>query len=484
MAAFLRRALNIPASSKDFFKDDDNSIFEGDINAIAAAGITKGCNPPDNNRYCPDLTVSRGAMAAFLRRALNLPVAVKDHFIDDDNSIFEGDINAIASAGITKGCNPPANDRYCPDLSVSRGAMAAFLRRAVLSGSLLPNLGATPNPIDFGEVAGSSALTLTLTHPGPSSSFAIVVDRTEITGPNAAEFSDLFNDASDVTILPNGTLSVGVLFTPVGVGPKSATLTVYHSGGNTPLTVPLIGVGLAVELTAEPSSLAFDPTPVDASDEIELTITNVAPSGSPSIFVDGASIEGVNSSEFMVLGPPVAGERLQPGESFQFSIQFDPDPPKGQKVADLVIEHDGDGSPTRVSLSGVALNSPPVAVADSYSTDEDIPLNVNAASGVLDNDTDEDGDGLSAVLVTGVSDGSLTLNPNGSFDYTPDADFNGEDSFTYKANDGALDSNTVTVTITVTPTGGASTVTRWLGFPWLIPLLAVRRRAKETLVSG
>ena len=131
MAAFIRRALDLPGTSQDFFTDDETSIFEGDINAIAAAGIAKGCNPPDNTRYCPTRAVDRGAMAAFLKRALNLPVPPTDYFTDDETSTFEADINAIAAAGITKGCNPPTNTRYCPTRDVSRGEMAAFLRRAL-----------------------------------------------------------------------------------------------------------------------------------------------------------------------------------------------------------------------------------------------------------------------------------------------------------------------------------------------------------------
>ena len=131
MAAFLVRALDLPSTSKDFFSDDAGSIFEGDINRLAAAGITSGCNPPANDRYCPDGVVSRGQMAAFLVRALDLPSTSKDFFSDDAGSIFEGDTNRLAAAGVTSGCNPPANDRYCPDSSVSRGQMATFLARGL-----------------------------------------------------------------------------------------------------------------------------------------------------------------------------------------------------------------------------------------------------------------------------------------------------------------------------------------------------------------
>jgi hypothetical protein len=67
-------------------------------------------------------------MASFLVRALDLPEPEDpDHFIDDDGSIHERDIDSIAESGITAGCTP---DRYCPTESVTRGQMAAFLNRA------------------------------------------------------------------------------------------------------------------------------------------------------------------------------------------------------------------------------------------------------------------------------------------------------------------------------------------------------------------
>lgn len=104
-----------------------------------------------------------------------------------------------------------------------------------------------------------------------------------------------------------------------------------------------------------------------------------------------------------------------------------------------------------VSLTVTAVNDAPVAVDDTASVAQDGTLHV-AAPGVLANDTDVEGDALTAALVTGVSDGDLTLHADGSYDYTPNAGFSGSDSFKYKANDGALDSDTAVVTITVVPT--------------------------------
>jgi hypothetical protein len=118
-------------SDSGTFIDDDDSIFEADIERLAAAGITKGCNPPINDRYCPDDGVTRDQMAAFLVRALGLNDQGTTDFVDDNGSIFETDIERLATAGITKGCNPPINDRYCPNDQVTRAQMAAFLVRAL-----------------------------------------------------------------------------------------------------------------------------------------------------------------------------------------------------------------------------------------------------------------------------------------------------------------------------------------------------------------
>ncbi|MES2660549.1 MAG: Ig-like domain-containing protein [Verrucomicrobiota bacterium] len=95
-------------------------------------------------------------------------------------------------------------------------------------------------------------------------------------------------------------------------------------------------------------------------------------------------------------------------------------------------------------------NTAPVAVADSYSTNQNTPLVVPVA-GVLANDSDAQSNPLTAVLDAGPGHGSVTLEPNGAFTYTPTAGYSGPDSFTYHANDGSLNSNIATVSITVNP---------------------------------
>src|SRR5262249_59386835 len=97
----------------------------------------------------------------------------------------------------------------------------------------------------------------------------------------------------------------------------------------------------------------------------------------------------------------------------------------------------------------------PKAVNDAYSVNEGGTLNI-AAPGVLGNDTDPDSATIHAVLVSGPAHASsFTLNANGSFKYVHDGSETTTDAFTYKANDGSLDSNVATVTITVNPVNDA-----------------------------
>ena len=136
MAAFFTRALSLPPADDQGFIDIANSVFVNAINSIALEGITLGCNPPANNRYCPDDITSRGQMAGFFTRALSLPPAGDQGFTDIANSVFVNAINSIAAEGITRGCNPPANTNYCPEDPILRQQMAAFFLRAYIAGNL------------------------------------------------------------------------------------------------------------------------------------------------------------------------------------------------------------------------------------------------------------------------------------------------------------------------------------------------------------
>lgn len=133
MAAFLRRALPglaIADADAGRFSDTTSSVFADDVTWLARTGVTRGC---DSARYCPDDPVTRGQMAAFLGRALRLSAGTSS-FADAKGHLFEGEVVSLADAGITRGCNPPENTRFCPNDMVTRGQMAAFLVRAGVRG--------------------------------------------------------------------------------------------------------------------------------------------------------------------------------------------------------------------------------------------------------------------------------------------------------------------------------------------------------------
>lgn len=117
----------VAAGYEGRFADDDHSVHRFNIDLIADAGVTIGCNPPLNDQFCPEQEITRGQMTAFLRRALRLPDSEVDAYIDDDENVFEGDIDALAEAGIAFGCT---GDTYCADQPLLRSELAEFLVRA------------------------------------------------------------------------------------------------------------------------------------------------------------------------------------------------------------------------------------------------------------------------------------------------------------------------------------------------------------------
>jgi VCBS repeat-containing protein len=122
---------------------------------------------------------------------------------------------------------------------------------------------------------------------------------------------------------------------------------------------------------------------------------------------------------------------------------------------------DGTASATgNVTVTVTPVNDAPVANNDAYTTSEDMTLivpsvgvlsNGDPVAGVLANDTDAEGDTLTAVIVSDTTHGTLSLNSDGSFIYTPDADYYGLDNFTYSAVDGSDTGNVATVNINITP---------------------------------
>ncbi len=197
---------------------------------------------------------------------------------------------------------------------------------------------------------------------------------------------------------------------------------------------------LATALTPPGNSDTYV-NPTDSTDHLVSIGDSVE--GVPSITNSAAVGDALDNLKGVLIEIPIWDSSLQQGNNTVYHI-----------VRFALVEITGYHLPSENRISAIfhdfARCEPPVASDDLYEISEDNPLNVTAP-GVLGNDSDAEGDALTAVLVSGSSNGALVLKEDGSFDYTPAADFHGEDSFTYKANDGRLDSNIATVTITVHP---------------------------------
>src|SRR5207237_756335 len=157
----------------------------------------------------------------------------------------------------------------------------------------------------------------------------------------------------------------------------------------------------------------------------------------PGVLANDSDADGANL-QVLLVGPPAHGAMTLNADG---SFTYTPSSDFNGSDSFTYKANDGtsDSNVATVTIAINAVNDAPVAVNDSYSTNEDTSLTI-AAPGVVGNDTDIDSAVLTASLVSGPANGTLTLNADGRFTYTPNANFNGSDSFTYKANDGSTDS--------------------------------------------
>jgi VCBS repeat-containing protein len=245
--------------------------------------------------------------------------------------------------------------------------------------------------------------------------------------------------ATVVTPPANGTLNLNAngsfFFTPAANYVGNDSFTYRASDGSA------FSAAATVTLTIINSNAA----PVAAPDNYALA-KNIALSISGSgVLANDSDVDGTPLTATLVSGPAHGVLSLNANGRFTFT------PTSGYAGADSFTYRASDGltnsATTTVSLS--ITNTPPVANDNTYETSKNIGLTVAAGSGVLANDTDVNADTLTAAVVTPPAHGTLVLNANGSFKFTPTANYIGADSFTYRASDGSAFSAAATVALTV-----------------------------------
>jgi VCBS repeat-containing protein len=241
-----------------------------------------------------------------------------------------------------------------------------------------------------------------------------------------------------VTINPDGT----VTYTPAanynGSDAFTYTASDGHGGSDT--------AAVAVTVTA------VNDVPVAGNDAYAVDEDQALTVAAPGVLANDTDADG---DALAVAGftTPAHGT-LSVGADGSFTYTPAANYNGADAFAYTVTDGHGGSATGAVSLTVRPVNDPPAAAADAYAVNEDAALTV-PATGVLANDTDADGDALTAVLVGGPAVGALALRPDGSFAYTPAAYYYGADAFTYRPTDGTAAGNTVTVALTVNPVNDA-----------------------------
>ena len=284
-----------------------------------------------------------------------------------------------------------------------------------------------------------------------------VIDEDGTTGPLPFTIGDAQTAASEllVTMASSDTTLVPESGMVLGGSGANRTITVTPAAnlsGTTTITITVSdGELMAVDnfvLTVTPVNDA----PVAADDSYTTNEDSTLTVPAPGVLANDTDVDSAIITAVKVTDPSHGALTLHSDGSFSYT------PFANYYGSDTFTYLANDGllnsNVATVNITVNPVNDAPVAVDDSYSTNEDSTLTV-PAPGVLANDTDVDHTTLTVVKVTDPSHGALTLHSDGSFSYTPVADYYGSDSFTYKANDGLLNSNIATVNITVIPVNDA-----------------------------
>lgn len=425
---------------------------------------------PDPNYSGPDsftyqasdlLSLSNVATVSITVAGVNdAPVAVNDSYTTATSTA----LNVPAATGVLANDTDPDNDPLTAAV-VANPAHGSVTFNANGSFTYTPTAGFTGTDTftyrDSDGTLNSNVATVTITIAGVANGAPTAQNDTynlnedvilTTTAANSVVFndSDPENDPLTVTLISNPTHGTVLLnpngtftYTPNSNYNGTDSFTYQASDGTSNSNVATVTLNIA----------AVNDAPVGGNDAYDVDEGGTLTVGGSGVLSNDTDAEGNPMTAVLVTNVSHGTLNLNPNGSFTYT------PTAGFNGTDTFTYQANDGSanssPITVTLNVNAINSAPVATNDAYAFNEDTTLTVPAAGGVLTNDTDADGDTLTAGIVTLPIHGTLALNSDGSFTYTPNANFHGTDTFSYRATDGTANSNVGTVQITVNPVNDA-----------------------------
>jgi len=351
---------------------------------------------------------------------------------------------ATAAIGVAAVNDPPVVSTSGGALPYTENAAATPIDPAVTVSDIDDTtLASATVRITGGYVNGEDVLSFT-TAGGITGAWDAPSGTLTLAGPaTLADWQTVLQSVAYQNTSENPTAGARTIELVVNDGAASsavATRTVDVAAVNdAPVASPAAGVG-----DEDDASIPVTLAGTDVDDAIaSFRIVGPLP-GNGTLYLDA----GLTSPAASGVDYPALGNAL--------TLYFDPDPDWSGATGFQFTATDATGAVSAVADATItvnAVNDAPTAADDGpYLVDEDASLSVTAAAGVLANDADVDSVPLAAVLVAGPANAAaFALNADGSFVYTPRADFYGTDTFTYQAFDGSASSNIATVTITVAP---------------------------------
>lgn len=304
---------------------------------------------------------------------------------------------------------------------------------------------AAPASLDLVDGAG-----LTVCTPAGGSTFALGTKTVscEITDAHGNTGTRTFT-VTVTNVAPTVTVPAAPISTPA-TGPNGAPVTFTVTASDleditlTPVCSPASGSTFELGSTTV-SCVATDTAGATDTETFTVTVTNNAPTFTPPANI----VMPASGPMSAVVTFTAAGSDLEQGTIPAVCTPASGSTfPLGTTTVACTVT-DRAGASASGSFTVTVTNAAPVAVNDTYTGQWNTPLTI-AAAGVLANDTDANLNALTATVVTQPASGTLVLNANGSFTYTPGPNFSGADSFTYRASDGLLTSVAATVRLTVT----------------------------------
>lgn len=302
----------------------------------------------------------------------------------------------------------------------------------------------------------SVAITVTPVNDAPTTNDVSLQTDENIPVNGTVGGSDIDGDTLSFNI--SGTPSNGTVVLNTASGAFTYTPNNGHHGSDSFIVSVSDGNGGIVYSTVTIGIAPINDAPLGTDDSIRVAEGGIATTlagGATSLLTNDIDPDNDPLEVVLVSGPSHGSLVLNSNGTFSYTH----DGSETTSDSFTYRPNDGteDGNLVTVNIQVTPVNDAPVSVADSISVAEGGTATVLASGGtsLLANDTDAEGNNLAAILVSGPSNGTLTLNANGTFSYVHNGSETSSDSFTYKANDGSADGNIVTVTIGVTPVNDA-----------------------------